>query len=691
MTTGTKEMMNETIEETALIFRKSITARFIAVVFLVLLTAQTIGTVAFLIHIRSLFLKELTARMTQSATIIAGVSADAMLRNDYAALDAYLEKAANDTEITSMHIFDSGGNIAREKIRTAAADIASMNPFYLRKPMAVTYPVNSGGAKTGEITVNFTGSSVNDKIQKSMVAIIFYQGVSFMVLGLAIFYFFHRNIRRPIAEINKAIEKITTGDLASAVPDLGGDEIGSIARGVSYLGQRLSLMIAKINGTTANLSTAIRRVDHTYRLASENISSQTAAIREIIRLIRQADKSHKATGQSLEKLLGFSTENVTSLLEMKANADEMSSQTQRLFKATEDSYTVVLQMSQSSKAISNHADGALIAVEDTSSSVIEVSSSVREVETHAGDSSKIAENVREITSGTGMMTVVNAVEGMEAISGEVQKSAEIIQRLGARSVDIQKVLSVIRDVTEQTNLLSLNAAILAAQAGEYGRSFSVVADEIRALSERTAASTREIGGIVQAIQRDIRDAVHSIDSSMLKVEEGNALVIKVGESLGEILTAAVQSSDMTKSIERATAEQSVGLKQITSAVEDIRNVMHSVVKSVKEEENAISYLLEGSGDVKEVAELSKRSAGEQAEGIRLISRNIELANDRINHINTDVSGQEKTNAEIISSMEKINTSGAATIQNMAEVSDSLKTLIREMEDLKEEMGVFKIR
>jgi methyl-accepting chemotaxis protein len=329
-------------------------------------------------------------------------------------------------------------------------------------------------------------------------------------------------------------------------------------------------------------------------------------------------------------------------------------------------------------------------VEDTSASVEEIGASVREVEEHAIDSSTLADKVKEITSGVGMMSVVNAVEGMESISEQVQKSAEIIQRLGARSVDIEKVLSVIRDVTEQTNLLSLNAAILAAQAGEYGKSFSVVADEIRALSERTASSTREIGGIVKAIQKDIKDAVYSVDNAKLKVEDGNTLVVKVGEALRDILTASIQSSDMTKAIERATGEQSLGLRQITSAIDDIKKVIVSVTKSTKEQENALSYLLEGVGDVKEVAELSKRGAGEQAEGTRIISRNIELANERINQINNNELNQKKVNTEIIAAMENINGIGAVTMQNMEDVSNSLKTLFREIEALKQEMEAFKI-
>ena len=527
-------------------------------------------------------------------------------------------------------------------------------------------------------------------LSKSMMMMIFYQGIALVMLGFVMVYFFNKNIKKPVQEINSLIEKITKGDLTATIPDLGDNEIGSIAKGVGVLELRLARMIARINETAVNVGMAIKQVDHTYQIAREGISSQAAAVKNGIHSIQLANKSQREVSDSIEKLLNFSTENVTSLLEMKATAEEMSSQTERLFRSTEDSYSVVLEISQTSKSISANSGQALSAVEDTSASVEEIGVSVREVENYAIDSSTSADKVKVIISEAGMMSVVNAVEGMEQITEQVQKSAEIIQRLGARSVDIEKVLSVIRDVTEQTNLLSLNAAILAAQAGEYGKSFSVVADEIRALSERTASSTREISGIVKTIQKDIKDAVYSVDNAKLKVEDGNTLVMKVGHALREILNASIQSSDMTKAIERATGEQSLGLKQVASAIEDIKKVIVSVTKSTKEQENALSYLLEGVGDVKEVAELSKRSASEQAEGARIISRNIEFANERINQINNNELNQKKVNTEIVAAMENINGIGAVTMQNMEDVSNSLKTLFREIEALKQEMEAFKI-
>src|SRR6185295_11431664 len=111
---------------------------------------------------------------------------------------------------------------------------------------------------------------------------------------------------------------------------------------------------------------------------------------------------------------------------------------------------------------------------------------------------------------SGMDAVRQTIEGMEQIRGAVADSNEIVSRLGDRSAAISKIVNLIDDIAEQTNLLALNAAILAAQAGEHGRGFSVVATEIRELSERTAASTREIGGLIQSVQQEVRNALTSM-------------------------------------------------------------------------------------------------------------------------------------------------------------------------------------
>jgi methyl-accepting chemotaxis protein len=670
--------------------KKSITAKFAIAAFALLLTGQTVGIVLFALNTRASLLQSLEMRMQRISSFAAGVAASPLVSRDYGQIDSYLDEIIKEEEITAVRIFDVSGNIVRDRLKahtlyeTSTAGIGST-------VLDIKTPVLSSGEKLGQVTLDYHTGNINDEISGSIIVITVYQVLLLVMMGLVMIFLFRRNITNPVVSINRAIEKITMGDLSTQVPEVGESEIGEIAKGIASLEARLSMTIGQLNSTAVNVAMATKQVDYTYNNVVEGITSQTEEIKNIIGSIQKASKSQVDISDSTQTLSEFSAENVASLQELKETAGEISSSIQRLFKATEDSYSVVVQMSQSAKTIAGIAGSASSAVEDTSASVEEVGASVREVEEHAAESSRLAVKVQEVTSGSGMMSVVNAVEGMDNISHEVKKSADIVRRLGIRSADIEKILSVIRDVTEQTNLLSLNAAILAAQAGEYGKSFSVVADEIRGLSERTSVSTREIGVIVKTIQQDIKDAIHTIDSAQEKVEEGNSLVLIVGKALREILNASVQSTEMTKAIERATEEQSIGLKQISSAIEEIRKMMNSVAKSTKEQDNALSLLLEGTGEVKEVAELSKRGTFEQAEGIKMIYRNIELANDRVNHINQAIAAHKTLNDNIVSAMEKIRDTGTYTVKDMEEVSQSLKTLSQEIETLKHDMSVFRIK
>jgi methyl-accepting chemotaxis protein len=672
-----------------MMLRKSITAKFLAALFIILLIGQSAGALILILYTRSALYDSLENRIRRTAAITAGVSSGPLMSYDYAMVDTYVSEIMKDEDITAVYVLDSEGKVVRSKVSAIVSEAAVQNPFLPEKTLSMIIPVVVAGTKIGAVTIDYTTRSVNKKILGSALTISVFQIAMLFAVAVIMLILFNRNIKRPVATINSAIERITEGELSTEVPDLGDNEVGSIAKGISFLEKKLSDTVSKINSTAVNVSMAIKQVDVTYNNVMEGTGKQMKAVNGIITFVQNANKAQSDINESSEKLASLSTENVSSLIELKATAEEITSNTQRLYKATEDSYSVVAQMTYNAKAVAKSSEEALSAVENTSASVEEIGASIREVEDHAKQSSIMAEKVKEITSEVGMLAIVNAVEGMENIFAEVKKSSEIIQRLGTRSSDIEKVLSVIKDVTEQTNLLSLNAAILAAQAGEYGKSFSVVADEISGLSERTASSTREIGGIVKTIQKDIKDAVHSIDTAKVKVDEGNSLVVNVGTALRDILTASEHSTEMTKAIERATEEQSFGLRQISSAVEDIGKMMNSIAKSTSEQDSALGYLLEGVGEVKEVADLSKRGTEEQAIGTRGISKNFELANDWIIKINSAVLNQKKQNEDIIKAMEQIKSIGVETVKDMEEVSLSLNTLSEEIEILKKEVEAFR--
>ncbi|NIM45732.1 MAG: hypothetical protein GTO54_08960, partial [Nitrososphaeria archaeon] len=292
------------------------------------------------------------------------------------------------------------------------------------------------------------------------------------------------------------------------------------------------------NGTSKSVAEAAGNLSAGFDGVGDDISRQSKSTDDIVSSLKQASEAFRDITESTDKLSEFSSDNVSFLLEVKSTSDEIVSNTNKMFRAVEDSYSVVAEMSQTSKVVTSSSQDVLSSVDETLASIEEIRASIKEVERNAKESSALAARVREMAAAEGTLVVADAIEGMENISSTVNNAVKMVESLGTRSADIQKMLQVIREVTEQTNLLSLNAAILAEQAGEFGKGFAVVADEMRALSDRTAASTKEIAGVTNTIQEEIAGVMFSIKEGMEMVNAGEALVYKVGESMGAILEAA---------------------------------------------------------------------------------------------------------------------------------------------------------
>ena len=169
----------------------------------------------------------------------------------------------------------------------------------------------------------------------------------------------------------------------------------------------------------------------------------------------------------------------------------------------------------------------------------------------------------------GGKVVGETIEGMKRIADVVNKSAETVKELGKSSDQIGEIIGVIDDIADQTNLLALNAAIEAARAGEQGRGFAVVADEVRKLAERTTKATKEIAGMIKKIQSDTTGAVQSMEAGHEGGRARDRLADKAGTSLTEIVGVSQKVTDMVTQIAAASEEQSSASEQISKNVEAI--------------------------------------------------------------------------------------------------------------------------
>lgn len=668
--------------------KNTLVIKFSVIILLILVVGQGILYTWLLLYQKSYLEERLRGEMEATAGQIAETTS--ARGSDSQTLDQFLETLLKGGLIISVKVTDREGNTTVMKSapeRSTGDPKGGLSPFsvfYI--PRVNTLSVPSG---KGSVEIVYSGRSVNEMMKRFLVIPPVMQSLTFALVIYAIVKFFTVKVGKPVELINNALGKVTAGDLTVEVPDVGKDEVASIGSGLRFLIERLSSAIVRFNSLSGHVATAMGQLTGTLKNVSDAAKKQSTAIDGVISVIRAANDAQVGTTENTEKLSHVSSENVSSLLEMKSAAEEIALSTGRLFKSTEDSYAMIAEMSQTSKGIAESAGEVSRAVESTSASVEEISASLNAVRDNTKKSSELTSRVRMLLTDRGTLAVADAIEAMEEITDEVNRFAEIVTRLDLRSGDIEKVLSVIKEVTEKTNLLSLNAAILAAQAGEYGTGFSVVADEIRSLSDRTSSSAREIAGIVGSIRSEIHEAVNSIHTGVKKVEEGKDLILKSGEAMGETLEAAQKSAQMAAVVEKATTEQAEGLRQIRLSMENVRLMIDQVAKATEEERKGSSHMLDSISDVKEVAELVKKGTEEHAGGTKIISRNLELTLEMVSQINQAAQKQHTVNKGIIDAVEQMKNAGVSATRDLEDVTRLFNSLREEVEVLKKEMETFK--
>ncbi len=473
-------------------------------------------------------------------------------------------------------------------------------------------------------------------------------------------------------------------------PEMDENELGAIADGLRYLVQRFSATVRRMNSLASNVIETIVGISSSFENSMEMVKKQSISTDEIALTVKNSLDSQKKISENTEQLTGISSENVSALMEVKASEDEIVGHMGSLYGATEKSYFIVSEMVDIASQVNENVQQVLTSVENTSASVEEIIASVKEVESSARVSSRIADDVREKAAHHGVVKVEKAINGMDAITDKVTYSVDIVNRLGKRSDDVQRILSVMKEVTDQTNLLSINASILAEQAGEHGKGFSVVAQEMRELSEKTANYTKDIAGIISKIQGEISDVVDAITEGMTFVEEGSLMVYSVGETMSAILESAHESANMTKMIERSTESQVIALRHVEDSVVEVNSMSQEMNNVMDKLFRSTEFILLHMGDVKDVADITKQGIYEQAEGVKAITRNMEKNNELVADINEAVSHQSKLEEGVSSEVEEIRSAGVWILSDMERVSNSLSRLREDVDVLKREMGTFKV-
>jgi methyl-accepting chemotaxis protein len=267
---------------------------------------------------------------------------------------------------------------------------------------------------------------------------------------------------------------------------------------------------------------------------------------------------------------------------IKKVADQASGISGRVAAASEE-------LSAQVEEVSRGAETQRTRVESTASAMSEMNSTVLEVARNAGQASEQSNLTRDkAKNGAELVNrVVQAINHVNSVAATLQNN---MQELGAQAESIGGVMNVISDIADQTNLLALNAAIEAARAGEAGRGFAVVADEVRKLAEKTMTATQEVGNSIKAIQQSAKTNIEEVGSAVSSIGEATGLADSSGEALKEIVDLAAANSSVVTSIATAAEEQSSTSEEINRAIEEIHRIVNETSDGMVQSSSAVQEL-----------------------------------------------------------------------------------------------------
>ena len=489
------------------------------------------------------------------------------------------------------------------------------------------FPIISNKENIGIVIIGMSKESINNTLSSARITAFVISLIVF-ILGLGgLRIFFNRIVYAPIKNLTSIADKLALGDVEVKIDTGRLDEIGQLEKSfisiinsikdqsqiVEFISNGELSDNAKVKSDKDILSINLNKVIVTLQNLINEVSSLTKSATDGKLSTRGNAVNFK--GGYKEILQGVNetldavikpVEEGSHVLEIMAKGDLTPRVTgnylgdhqilkNSINKMGESVSAILTRVKEAVQATANAANQISSSTEEMAAGAQEQNAQATEV---AGAVEEMTKTIYETTKNTGQATeasknsgkvaieggkvVEETIHGMNRIAEVVRKSADTVQALGKSSDQIGEIVQVIDDIADQTNLLALNAAIEAARAGEQGRGFAVVADEVRKLAERTTKATKEIATMIKQIQKDTSGAVESMEQGTKEVEIGKQLAEKAGKSLQEIIHGAELVVDIVTQVAAASEEQSSAAEQISKNIESISSVTQQSASGIQQ-------------------------------------------------------------------------------------------------------------
>ncbi len=508
-------------------------------------------------------------------------------------------------------------------------------------------------AVLGALKISFSIEKEYSKAYRYSAIVMLVTVLASICFSLILLTAIRKLVISPLKRLESAAMRLSDGDMTFAVDLKSRDEIGRFSRAIGDSLHSVGGILHRIKEVTLRISHVTEDVEQESKKVGEGTVLETEAINNISSSLEEMNAVVSEIAEGTEGLAASAEQTAASMEEMVSSITQITGSTGDLSMAVESTSASIEQLSATIREVANNTNELAIAAEDTQSAITEIAASIKEVEQRAKESAMLSEKVKKDAINFGMTSIEKTIKGMQDIQASVEKTADCITKLGGRSEEIGKILNVIDEITDQTTMLALNAAILAAQAGEHGKGFSVVADEIKSLAERTSVSTQEIAELIQAVRHEVNDAVVAMEGGLKSVQSGYAVTQEAADVLRKIIEATKRSSDMAAAIEHSTTEQAQSARLVSEAMEKVLTMVGLIAKATTEQNRGIQLIMNATEKIGEVTSHVKIATSEQSANSRQISQAVELVSDKSQQISRAINEQKTGSSQILNAIEKI--------------------------------------
>ena len=509
---------------------------------------------------------------------------------------------------------------------------------------ALTYQgrVYSIGVKIAMVFVGFFATSTGALVQlvsshqggdvtNYALFIAFVTTIAFAVAT----YFLARDVTAPIHSLMRVAGDLAAGRFDSDPHVFSDDEIGKLARSFSATHGNLRGLIASVGRSGGTISEGVRLMSSGTETLVTGAREQSGHVESSAGALLEVRSAAQSVQQAVDKVAELTDDSAARATELRASSEEVARRMDDLFQSVEKSSSGTTQIDAAAREMTDRTATLSGIAADVLSFVAEMDATTTQIHRTASDTASLSQRVRENADG-GRVAVRDTMDGIRDAQSSTRRTADAFEALQKSLVQIDQILVFIDEVTNRTNLLSFNAAIIAAQAGQNDFGFSVIADEVRQLADRTRSATKEISTIIRSVQPIAKQAVGALNEGVERVDHTVALAQNAAAALETILGSADQSLDMAQSISSALEEQSRATRHLHNVTAKMSDNIREIDRGTRGQAEATRLLAHEAERVRDIALQVKSASREQlaaaggiARAMSEIAAGVEVIHDRM--------------------------------------------------------------